>query len=199
LSDKPVEGDRPRRRIGEDFKRGSDGRKRNAWFLALVRESMIAGDAWVISSPGSDVVTIETLTTSGFPDDLKRRGYPLVEIEPGLRILHTTYHQADADCGEWRAGAGNRGLNRAGQHDHSRRRPAADQAVHISGAVPLDPDHHNQDHDKHGKDDAREPVEHGGGDHWAPSGASSSTSISILISPKPRRRARPRSAAARSG
>jgi hypothetical protein len=54
---------------------------------------MIASDAWVISSPGSDVVTIETLTTSGFPDDLKRRGYPLVEIEPGSRILHTAYHQ----------------------------------------------------------------------------------------------------------
>ena len=54
---------------------------------------MIAGDAWVISSPGSDVVTLETLQTSGFPDELKRRGYPLIEIEPGSRILHTTFHQ----------------------------------------------------------------------------------------------------------
>jgi hypothetical protein len=57
--------------------------RRNAWFLALVRESQIQGDAFVISSPGSDVVTIETLTTSSWPDELRRRNYPLQEIEGG--------------------------------------------------------------------------------------------------------------------
>jgi hypothetical protein len=67
--------------------------KRRAWFLALVRETQIAGDAWIISSPGCDTVTLETLTTSGFPDELRARKYPLVEIEGGSRILPHAYHQ----------------------------------------------------------------------------------------------------------
>jgi hypothetical protein len=33
------------------------------------------------------------LRTSSFPDELKRRGYPLKEIAGGSRILHTAYHQ----------------------------------------------------------------------------------------------------------
>jgi hypothetical protein len=66
---------------------------RNEWFLALVRETQIAVDAWIISSPSCDTVTLETLQTSGFSDELIKRGYPLREIEGGQRILHTTYHK----------------------------------------------------------------------------------------------------------
>ena len=40
-----------------------------------------------------ETVTLETLQTSGFPDELIKRGYPLREIEGGQRILHTTYHK----------------------------------------------------------------------------------------------------------
>jgi hypothetical protein len=83
--------------IGGDFKSGSEQeqriKRRNAWFLALVRECQIDGTAWIISSPGNDTVTLETLETSGFPDELRRRKYPLREVEPGHRILPHAYHQ----------------------------------------------------------------------------------------------------------
>jgi hypothetical protein len=83
-----------RNSIGGDFKQHDDiAKRRAAWFLALVRESQIAQDAWIISSPGDETVCIESLQTSSWPDELKRRGYPLVEIEPGERILHMAYHQ----------------------------------------------------------------------------------------------------------
>ena len=39
-------------------------------------------------------VTIETLQTSAWPDDLRGRGYPLVEIEGGTRILPHHHNQA---------------------------------------------------------------------------------------------------------
>jgi hypothetical protein len=82
---------------GADFKLGNPEedriKRRNEWFLALVRETQIDGTSWIISSPGNDTVTLETLQTSTFPDELKRRGYPLVEIEPGERILHMAHHQ----------------------------------------------------------------------------------------------------------
>jgi hypothetical protein len=74
--------------IGGHFKKADDRtQRRNDWFLALVRESQIAGDAWIINSPGSDTVLVETLTTSGWPDELRRRNYPLREIAGGSRIL----------------------------------------------------------------------------------------------------------------
>jgi hypothetical protein len=83
--------------VGGDFKSGSEeedrAKRRNEWFLALVRETQIDGTAWIISSPGNDTVTLETLTTSTFADELKRRGYPLREIELGERILPFAHHQ----------------------------------------------------------------------------------------------------------
>ena len=80
--------------IGGDFRKADDRtQRRNDWFLALVRESQIAGDAWIISSPGSDTVLIETLTTSGWPDELRARGYPLREIAGGSHILPFAHHQ----------------------------------------------------------------------------------------------------------
>jgi hypothetical protein len=83
-----------RNSIGGDFKQHDDRAKRRAaWFLALVRETQIAQDAFIISSPGNDTVTLETLQTSTFPDELKRRGYPLREIEGGQRILPYAHHQ----------------------------------------------------------------------------------------------------------
>jgi hypothetical protein len=79
------------RGMDADFKKADDRVKlRNEWFLALVRETQIAVDAWIISSPGCDTVTPETLQISGFPDELIKRGYPLREIEGSQRILHTT-------------------------------------------------------------------------------------------------------------
>ena len=71
--------------IGGHFKKADD--RRNDWFLALVRESQI------INSPGSDTVLVETLTTSGWPDELRRRNYPLREIAGGSRILPHAFHQ----------------------------------------------------------------------------------------------------------
>jgi hypothetical protein len=86
-----------RNSIGEDFKRGNDAedrlKRRNEWFLALVRESQIAGDAWIISSPGSETVLVEALPMSRFPADLRSRGYPLREIAGGSRILPHAFHQ----------------------------------------------------------------------------------------------------------
>ena len=80
--------------IGGHFKKADDRtQRRNDWFLALVRESQIAGDAWIINSPGSDTVLVETLTTSGWPDELRRRNYPLREIAGGSRILPHAFHQ----------------------------------------------------------------------------------------------------------
>jgi hypothetical protein len=82
------------RSIGSDFKEVDDKlAKRRAWFLALVRESQIAGDAFIISSPGSDVVLVESLPLSTFPALLKSRGYPIREIAGGSRILHSAHHQ----------------------------------------------------------------------------------------------------------
>jgi hypothetical protein len=76
------------------FKRVDDKvARRRAWFLALVRESQIAGDAWIISTPGADVVLVEALPLSTFPAELKSRGYPLREVSGGSRILHTAHHQ----------------------------------------------------------------------------------------------------------
>jgi hypothetical protein len=80
--------------IGGDFKKADDRTQhRNDWFLVLVRESQIAGDAWIISSPGSDTVLVETLTTSGWPDELRGRGYSLREVAGGTRILPHAFHQ----------------------------------------------------------------------------------------------------------
>src|SRR5215470_4897565 len=48
--------------IGGDFKKADDRlKRRNDWFLVLVRESQIAGDAWILSSPGSKTVLVESL------------------------------------------------------------------------------------------------------------------------------------------
>ena len=80
--------------IGGDFKKADDRlKRRNDWFLVLVRESQIAGDAWILSSPGSKTVLVESLTTSGWPNELRSRGYPLREIAGGSRILPHAFHQ----------------------------------------------------------------------------------------------------------
>jgi hypothetical protein len=82
------------RSIGAEFKETDDKlAKRRAWFLALVRESQIAGDAFIISSPGSDVVLVEQLPLSSFAAQLRARGYALKEIAGGSRILPHAHHQ----------------------------------------------------------------------------------------------------------
>jgi hypothetical protein len=72
------------------FKRGKDdtGERRLAWHQALVRESMASGgDCWIVSTPAASEVYIEALVTSGWPDELRGRGFPLVAEPDGQRIL----------------------------------------------------------------------------------------------------------------
>ena len=94
--------------IGGHFKKADD--RRNDWFLALVRESQI------INSPGSDTVLVETLTTSGWPDELRGRNYPLREIAG--RILPHAFPSTYAARPQWHAGAGHGRQHKAGLRGH---------------------------------------------------------------------------------
>jgi hypothetical protein len=73
------------------------------------------------------------LQTSSFPDELKRRGYPLKEIAGGSRILHTA--RQPMQIAARRPGAGGAGLDQTYIDGRSWRRPAADQALRASGPV----------------------------------------------------------------
>src|SRR5262245_33128568 len=109
--------------IGAHFKKADDRtQRRNDWFLALVRESQIAGDAWIINSPGSDTVLVETLTTSGWPDELRRRNYPLREIAGGLADSAARLPSTYAARPQWHAGAGHGRQHKAGLRGHPWRR-----------------------------------------------------------------------------
>jgi hypothetical protein len=71
------------------WKRGKDdtGERRLAWHQALVRESMVRGDCWIISTPSASEVLLECLPTSTWPDELRGRGFPLIAKPGGQRIL----------------------------------------------------------------------------------------------------------------
>ena len=73
------------------FKSGSDPKveKRRAWFVAFNREAMGRGDAWITSTPNSDVCRIEVTPGSAWVAELQSRGYPIEPDEPaeGQRIL----------------------------------------------------------------------------------------------------------------
>jgi hypothetical protein len=61
--------------------------KRQAWFKALCNEARERADAWIVTSCGADRTILESLPTSGFPDVLRQRGYPLGDEPDGERIL----------------------------------------------------------------------------------------------------------------
>jgi hypothetical protein len=73
----------------DNYKRGRDDRpeRRLAWHQALVRETMVRGDCWIISTPSASEVILEVLPESGFPDELRGRRFPLVPEPDGQRIL----------------------------------------------------------------------------------------------------------------
>jgi hypothetical protein len=79
----------PRFEKNPQWKRGSDdtGERRLAWFNALNREAMQRSDCWLISTPSGSEVLIEALPESSWPAELRQRGFPLVDAEPGQRIL----------------------------------------------------------------------------------------------------------------
>jgi hypothetical protein len=58
-----------------------------AKFAALNDLATEHGDAWLISLPGAVEVTLECLSGSRLPSELRSLGYDLREIEEGERIL----------------------------------------------------------------------------------------------------------------
>jgi hypothetical protein len=64
-------------------------KRRAAWFRAFNAECVARNDVWCTSVPNSDVVTIEVTPGSGFPAELRERGFPLEPDDPrtGERIL----------------------------------------------------------------------------------------------------------------
>jgi hypothetical protein len=68
------------------YRRAENSAKRADWFATFNREAMIR-DAWIISSPGSQTVTIECLPGNPWVQELKERGFPITWIEDGQRNL----------------------------------------------------------------------------------------------------------------
>ena len=62
-----------------------DRKTRFAELMDFVR----ARNGWITSIPGATEVTVETLSASALPDELRGLGYVLAEIGDGERILPT--------------------------------------------------------------------------------------------------------------
>jgi hypothetical protein len=106
----------------------NNAKKRADWFATFNREAMIR-DAWIISSPGSQTVTIECLPGNPWVQELKERGFPITWIEDGQRILpHEVREEMTIKRGRdaWRSDAG---LNAGDHHGCASCRHREDHAV----------------------------------------------------------------------
>jgi hypothetical protein len=56
-------------------------------------EFVTARNGWLTSVPGAQDVTLECLTESTLPDDIRSLGYHLTELPEGERILHSAIVQ----------------------------------------------------------------------------------------------------------
>jgi hypothetical protein len=64
-------------------------KRRATFFRAFNAECVARNDVWCTSVPNSDVVTIEVTPGSGFPAELRERGFPIERDDPrdGHRII----------------------------------------------------------------------------------------------------------------